>query len=74
VGSYASLLYRAQVPAGAASVGDVLKVKELLEKHTPCTAQDYSFAFGGAGRTRRGGQGAARPRPEIRCQRLAFEI
>ena len=35
-------------------MGDVLKVKELLEKHTPCTAQDYSFAFGGAGRTRRG--------------------
>jgi hypothetical protein len=31
----------ALVLAGAASAGDVLKVKELLEKHTPCTAQDY---------------------------------
>jgi hypothetical protein len=31
----------AQVLAGAASAGDVLKVKELLEKHTPYTAQDY---------------------------------
>ena len=31
----------ALVLAGAASAGDILKVKELLEKHTPCTAQDY---------------------------------
>jgi ankyrin repeat protein len=30
-----------QVLAAAASTGDVLKVKELLEKNTPCTAQDY---------------------------------
>jgi ankyrin repeat protein len=34
-------LDEALVLAGAASAGDVLKVKELLEKHTPCTAQDY---------------------------------
>ena len=30
-----------QVLAGAASAGDVLKVRELLEKHTSCTARDY---------------------------------
>ena len=31
----------ALVLAGAASAGDVQKVKELLEKQTCCTAQDY---------------------------------
>jgi ankyrin repeat protein len=30
-----------QVLTGAASAGDILKVKELLEKHTPCIVQDY---------------------------------
>ena len=34
-------LDEALVLVGAALVGDVLKVKELLEKHTPCMAQDY---------------------------------
>merc|ERR1712230_117721 len=34
-------LDEARVLAGAAEMGDVQKVKELLEKHTPCTAQDY---------------------------------
>jgi len=31
----------ALVLTGAASAGDALKVKELLEINTPCTAQDY---------------------------------
>jgi len=33
-------LDNALVLAGAALIGDVLKVKELLEKNTPCTAPD----------------------------------
>ncbi|KAH7308335.1 ankyrin repeat-containing domain protein [Rhexocercosporidium sp. MPI-PUGE-AT-0058] len=34
-------LDEARVLVGAVEMGDVQKVKELLEKHTPCTAQDY---------------------------------
>ncbi|KAH9203525.1 hypothetical protein DL95DRAFT_472304 [Leptodontidium sp. 2 PMI_412] len=34
-------LDKARVLAGASEMGDVQKVKELLEKHTPCAAQDY---------------------------------
>jgi hypothetical protein len=40
-GIWLASLDDAQVLAGAASVGDVLKVRELLEKHTSCTTPDY---------------------------------
>jgi ankyrin repeat protein len=40
-GIWLASLDDAQVLAGAASAGDIIKVKELLEKHTPYTAQDY---------------------------------
>jgi len=36
-----AFLDNTQVLAGAASAGDILKVKELLEKHMPYIAQDY---------------------------------
>lgn len=34
-------LDEARVLTGAAKIGDIQKVKELLEKHTRCTTQDY---------------------------------
>jgi hypothetical protein len=40
-GIWLASLDDAQVLAGAASAGDVLKVRELLEKHTSCTTPDY---------------------------------
>lgn len=40
-GIWLASLDDAQVLAGAASAGNVLKVRELLEKHTSCTTPDY---------------------------------